>query len=171
MGSASPVLLDGDLIAQGGKDGKIRLLSGKAIAGTNAHQGHEIQIVSTPSGTDLFAQPAVWKHDGKTWMFAADNGGTAAWELENGKLEEKWKNGTGGTSPFEAGGLLYVYAHRGGLNVYEATSGKHIATLPCGPGHWNSPIVLQGKIILPEGNANEHASLGVLDIWSLPSKP
>ena len=171
LGSASPVLLDGDLIAQGGKDGKIRLLSGKAIAGTNAHKGHEIQIVSTPSGTDLFAQPAVWKHDGQTWMFAADNGGTAAWELENGKLEEKWKNGIGGTSPFEAGGLLYVYAHRGGLNVYDATSGKHIATLPCGPGHWNSPIVLQGKIILPEGNANEHASIGVLDIWSLPSKP
>ena len=96
-------------------------------------------------------------------------GGTAAWALENGKLEEKWKNATGGTSPFEAGGLLFVYAHAGGLNVYEAASGKHIATLPCGPGHWNSPIVLQGEIILPEGNANDHATSGVLDIWSLPS--
>jgi hypothetical protein len=53
--------------------------------------------------------------------------------------------------------------------VYEAASGKHIATLPCGPGHWNSPIVLQGEIILPEGNANDHAISGVLDIWSLPS--
>jgi hypothetical protein len=53
--------------------------------------------------------------------------------------------------------------------VYEAASGKHIATLPCGPGHWNSPIVLQGEIILPEGNANDHATSGVLDIWSLPS--
>jgi hypothetical protein len=29
--------------------------------------------------------------------------------------------------------------------------------------------VLQGEIILPEGNANDHATSGVLDIWSLPS--
>jgi hypothetical protein len=169
LGSTSPVLLGRDLIAQGGKDGKIRLLSRKAIAGIGPHKDSELQTVSTPSGTDLFTQPAVWEHDGQTWMFAADNGGTAAWELENVKLQEKWKNGTSGTSPFEAGGLLFVYAREGGLNVYEAASGKHIATLPCGPGHWNSPIVLQGEIILPEGNANDHAASGVLDIWSLPS--
>jgi hypothetical protein len=169
LGSSSPVLLGDDLIAQGGKDGKVRLLSRKAIAGVAANKDHELQTVSTPSGTDLFAQPVVWKQDGQTWMFAADNGGTAAWELENGVLQEKWKNRTSGTSPFEAGGLLFVYAREGGLNVYEATSGKHIATLPCGPGHWNSPIVLQGEIILPEGNANDHATSGVLDIWSLPS--
>jgi outer membrane protein assembly factor BamB len=168
LGSSSPVLLGADLLAQGGKDGKVRLLSRKSIAGSTAHKGDELQIVSTPSGTDLFTQPAVWRQDGQIWMFAADNGGTAAWELENSKLQEKWKNTTGGTSPFEAGGLLFVYARAGGLNVYEAASGKHIATLPCGPGHWNSPIVLQGEIILPEGNANERATTGVLDIWSLP---
>ena len=170
LGSTSPVLLGGDLIAQTGKDAKVRLLSRSAIAGADPHKDHELQIVSTPSGNRLFAQPTVWKHDGQTWMFAADDGGTAAWELKNAKLEEKWKNHTGGTSPFEADGVLFVYALGGGLNVYEAGSGKRIATLPCGPGHWNSPIVLQGKIILPEGNANEHATSGVLDIWSLPSR-
>lgn len=168
LGSTSPVLLGADLIAQGGKDGKVRLLSRQAIAGAAPHKGHELQTVATPSGTDLFTQPAVWTHDAQTWMFAADNGGTAAWKLENVQLQEKWKNGTSGTSPFEAGGLLFVHAREGGLNVYEAASGKHIATLPCGPGHWNSPIVLQGEIILPEGNANDHATSGVLDIWSLP---
>jgi len=169
LGSTSPVLLDEDLIAQGGKDGKIRLLGRKTIAGTAPHKDHELQIVSTPSGKDLFTQPAVWKQGDKTWMFAADNGGTAVWTLENGKLQEQWENGTSGTSPFEAGGLLFVYAREGGLNVYQAVSGKLVATLPCGPGHWNSPIVLQGKIILPEGNANDRATSGVLDIWSLPS--
>jgi len=168
LGSSSPVLLGSGLIAQGGKDGKIRLLSREAIAGDGPHKGHELQTVPTPSGTDLFTQPAVWKHDGQTWMFAADNGGTAAWKLADAQLQEAWKTATGGTSPFEAGGLLFVYARKGGLNVYEAVSGKHIATLPCGPGHWNSPIVLQGLIILPEGDANEHATSGVLDVWSLP---
>lgn len=169
LGSASPVLLGHDLLAQGGKDGKIRLLGRQQIAGAAPHKGHELQVVSTPTGTDLFAQPAVWRHDGQTWMFAADYGGTEAWQLRNGLLHEEWHNNNGGTSPFEADGLLYVYAPDGGLNVYEASTGKRIATLSCGEGHWNSPIVVDGKIILPEGNANARASSGVLDIWALPA--
>ncbi|MGH8199022.1 MAG: PQQ-binding-like beta-propeller repeat protein [Steroidobacteraceae bacterium] len=168
LGSASPALLGADLLAQGGKDGEIRLLSRQAIAGTTAHKGHELQIVPTPSGTDLFAQPAVWRRDGQTWMFVADHGGTAAWQLRDGRLQQQWRNATGGTSPFEAGGLLFVYTPESRLEVYEATSGKRIATLPCGAGHWNSPIVVDGRIILPEGNANTRATTGVLDIWSLP---
>jgi outer membrane protein assembly factor BamB len=169
LGSTSPVLLGGDQIAQGGKDGRIRLLSRQRIAGTAPHQGGELQIVATPSGTDLFTQPAVWQHDGETSMFAADNGGTAAWQLRDGTLQQEWRNTTGGTSPFEAGGLLFVYAPGGGLNVYDASSGKRIATLACGPGHWSSPIVVDGRIILPEGDANSRATNGVLDIWSLPA--
>ena len=169
LGSASPVLLDDNLLAQGGKDGKIRLLNRREIAGTTPHRGHELQIVATPSGTDLFTQPAVWRHDGATWMFAADNGGTAAWQVKGGMLHQVWHNTVGGTSPFEADGLLFVYAPRGGLNVYEASSGKRITTLSCGRGHWNSPIVVDGKIILPEGNANREATEGVLDIWALPA--
>ena len=171
LGSTSPVLLGDDLIAQGGKDGKLRLISRKAIAGTAPHKDHELQIVSTPSGKDLFTQPAVWKHGGQTWLFAADNGATAAWRLGHGKLTKAWENDTGGTSPFEAGGLLFVYARKGGLNVYQAASGELVTSLDCGPGHWNSPIVVHGKIILPEGNANDHATSGVLDIWSLPASP
>ena len=169
LGSTSPVLLGAELLAQGGKDGKIRLLDRQEIAGTTPHKGHELQVVSTPSGTDLFTQPAVWQHDGQIWMFAADNGGTAAWQLLNGALHEAWHNDAGGTSPFEAGGLLFVYAPDGGLNVYQASSGKRLATLPCGPGHWNSPIVVGGRIILPEGDANSRATGGVLDIWALPA--
>jgi outer membrane protein assembly factor BamB len=168
LGSTSPVLLGGDLLAQGGKDGRIRLLSREQIAGGTPHRGHELQIVATPDSTDLFTQPAVWRHDGRTWMFAADNAGTEAWQLRLGRLQEQWRNGTGGTSPFEADGLLFVYAPDGGLEVYEASSGRHLATLACGSGHWNSSIVVDGRIILPEGDANDRATRGVLDIWSLP---
>src|SRR6185437_6522975 len=88
LGSTSPVLLGGDLLAQGGKDGKIRLLSHRRIAGTSPHKDHELQIVPTPSGTDLFTQPAVWHHEGQTWMFAADDGATAAWRVEDGMLHK-----------------------------------------------------------------------------------
>jgi outer membrane protein assembly factor BamB len=170
IGSTSPVLLGGGLVAQGGKDRQIRLLGLPDIAGAAPHAGHERQILSTPSGGMLFTAPAVWRNDGTTWMFAADGGGTAAWTLEGGKLVERWKNGNGGTSPVIAGGLLYVYDPKGGLRIYQPTQGKQIAELETGRGHWNSPIVVDGKIALPEGNANEHASAGVLDIWSLPAR-
>jgi outer membrane protein assembly factor BamB len=170
IGSTSPVLLGDGLVAQGGKDKRIRLLDIRDIAGTAPHQGHERQILSTPSGAMLFTAPAVWRNDGTTWMFAADGGGTAAWRLEDGKLVEMWKNGNGGTSPVVAGGLLYVYDPRGGLRIYEPAKGGQIADLETGPGHWNSPIVVDGKVALPEGNANRHAGSGVLDIWSLPAR-
>ena len=102
-------------------------------------------------------------------MFAADNGGTAAWTFEGGKLVAKWKNDNGGTSPVVGGGLLYVYSPQGGLRVYDPAKGTQIANLECGGGHWNTPIAADGKIALPEGNANQHVSTGVLDIWSLPA--
>ena len=168
VGSTSPVLLSENYLAQGGKDGKIRVLSVARMRGTAPHLGGEAQTVSTPSGTDLFTAPAVW-HQGKTtWMIAADNGGTAAWRFSNGRLRRAWSNGTGGTSPVVAGGLLYVYSPGGGLNVYMPATGKVVTTLSAGGGHWNSPIVVGGRIAEPEGNANDHSLTGVLDIWSTP---
>jgi len=168
VGSTSPVLLAQNVLAQGGKDGLIRLLSIQAIAGTVAHVDQELQNVSTPSGSRLMTAPAVWRQGGQTWMFVADSGGTAAWIFEDNKLVLKWKNRNGGTSPVVASGLLYIYSPEGGLRVYDPTKGSQLADLDCGGGHWNSPIVVDGKIALPEGNANQHSSSGVLDIWTLP---
>jgi len=165
LGSTAPVLLGGGLVAQGGKDGHIRLLDWAAMRGQAGHQGGELQTVSTPSGADLFTAPAVWRHGGETWLIAADNGGTEAWRLSQGRLQTVWHNAHGGTSPVLAGGLLYVYDPAGGLRVYRPDSGRLLADLACGPGHWNSPIVIDGRIALPEGNANRHRTSGVLDIW------
>ena len=167
LGSTSPVVLSAGYIAQGGKDGKIRVLSVKRMRGTSAHRGGELQVVSTPSGTDLFTAPAVWHRSNVTWLFAADNGGTAAWRFRNGRLAQAWRNTTGGTSPVVAGGLLWVYNPGGGLNVYVAASGKLVGTLASGSGHWSSPIVVDGRVALPEGDANQHSQSGVLDIWRL----
>lgn len=168
LGSTSPVLLSPGIVAQGGKDGMIRTLSTASIGGTAAHVGGELQIMSTPSGSLLFTAPAVWKNNGETWMFAADNGGTAAWTFSNGTLTKMWSNYTGGTSPIVAGGLLYVYNPHGGLSVYDPVQGTQVGKLDCGSGHWNSPIAVDGRVVLPEGNANEHATSGVVDVWTLP---
>ncbi len=168
LGSTSPVLLGGAYVAQGGKDGSIRLLQFGSARGAAPRRGGETQVVSTPSGTDLFTAPAVWHTGGKTWLFAADNGGTAAWSFAGGRLQQAWHNGNGGTSPVVAGGLLYVYDPGGSLRVYEPATGHQIVELNSGGGHWNSPIVVDGRIALPEGNANQHRTTGVFNIWRLP---
>jgi outer membrane protein assembly factor BamB len=169
LGSTSPALLGDGLLAQGGKDAKIQLLSLKQIAGSAPHKGGELQTVSSPTGEMMLTQPVVWRHGGETWLIATDYGGAAAWKLENGKLVEVWKNGNSGTSPVVADGLLYIYNPRGSLGVYDPATGKRIAELKCGRGHWNSPIVADGRIALPEGNANQRDTSGVLDIWSVPA--
>lgn len=168
LGSTSPALLGGGYIAQGGKDGSIRLLEFARTRGAAPRSGGEVQVVPTPSGRDLFTAPAVLHSGSTTWLFVADDGGTAAWTLSGGRLRQKWRNGNGGTSPLVAGGLLYVYDPGGGLRVYVPETGRPVATLDCGGGHWNSPIVVDGRIALPEGNANRHRTTGVLDIWRLP---
>jgi outer membrane protein assembly factor BamB len=169
LGSTSPVYLTSRLIAQGGKDGKIRLLSLRRLHGTAPHKGHELQIVSTPSGSDLFTAPAVWSEGGHTWLIAADGGATQAWLLARNRLHSRWRNGNAGTSPVLAAELLWVYdPGGGGLRVYRPASGTLVATLAAGGGHWNSPIVADGRVALPEGDANSHSTSGVLDIWRLP---
>jgi outer membrane protein assembly factor BamB len=171
IGSTSPVLLGAGVVAQGGKDDLIRTLNTASISGATPHVGGELQVMSTPSGSMLFTAPAVWMKDGQTWMFAADGGATAAWTFNNGTLTKMWSHATGGASPVLAGGLLYVYNPQGGVYVYDPEHGTQLADLESGGGHWNSPIVVDGKIILPEGSANEHATSGVIDVWSLPRVP
>jgi PQQ-like domain len=166
LGSTSPVLLGGGYLVQGGKDGKIRLLSLSKLS-PSGRKGGELQTVSTPGATDLFTAPAVWHAGGHTWLFVADNAGLAAWTLNGGRLHRAWSTGTPGTSPVVAGGLLYVYDPNGDLGVYVPGSGKKLTTLAAAGGHWNSPIVAGGRIALPEGDANQHALSGVLDIYRL----
>ena len=92
----------------------------------------------------------------------------SAWTLSGTQLTSAWKNGNGGTSPVVVDGMAFVYGPGGGLRVYDAASGNLVTTLSCGGGHWNSPIVADGRIALPEGNANDHRTSGVLDIWRIP---
>jgi outer membrane protein assembly factor BamB len=171
LGSTSPVLLGGGLVAQGGKDGLIRLLDWGLMRGDSPHRGGEIARTSTPSGGRLFTAPAVFHEGGDTWLLAADNGGTTAWSVSARGFVLKWHAAVGGTSPVVTDGLAFVYDPRGGLHVYEAGTGRRLGVLECGGGHWNSPIVADGRIALPEGNANSHLTAGILNIWRLPPGP
>ncbi len=164
LGSTSPGLLQNGYAVQGGKDSKLRLLNLRRLPGPNAKKGGELQTVPTPGGQMMFTVPAVWKG---TWVFAATAGGTEAWRLQGGKLHRVWSNATGGTSPVLAGSLLYV-AGDDQLNVYLPANGELVGSLATGAVHWQSPIVAGGRIAVGEGDANEHATSGVLDIFRLP---
>ena len=100
-------------------------------------------------------------------MFVADGNATAAYVLRGGLLYRAWQNDVPGTSPVLAGGLLYVYdPSHGGIEVYRPASPHPIARLAGESGHWNSPIVVDGHVVEPEGDANEHSQHGTLEIFS-----
>lgn len=172
LGSTAPALLGNGLALQSGKDAKLRLLDLRRLNGrtrtAGAFTGGELQTLPAPGGGGVFTTPAVWRSAGATWVFVATFNGTGAYKLLGRRIVRFWENEHAGTSPVVAGGLVFVYDPGGGLRVYRPKSQEPIATLQAGSGHWNSPIVADGRIALPEGDANEHRTDGVLDIWSLP---
>jgi PQQ-like domain len=182
LGSASPAVLPDfegrSLAVQGGKAGVLDLLDLDRLDGTTGgagpRLGGEIQQLSTPGGDQVFTAPAVWTHNGRIWVFVGDGSGTWAYTLggtgATPRLSVAWRSGNSGTSPVIAGGLLYVYDPGGSLDVYVPTTGRRLASLPAGSGHWNSPIVVGGRVILPVGNANDHSTSGTLDIYHVPGR-
>jgi hypothetical protein len=173
LGSSAPALLPGNLAVQGSKEGILRLLDLRRLGGRppggGLGTGGALQSVPTPGGAELFSQPAVWRHGSATTVFVATSGGTSAYQLHGRLLSRGWSNGTAGSSPVLAGGLLWVYdVGGGGLNVYSPGSGAKLATLPCGSGHWNSPIVASGVVALPEGGSvADDSTHGVLNLYSV----
>jgi hypothetical protein len=167
LGSSAPALLGEDRVVLAGKDGIMRVLSLSRLDG-NHPLGGEVQQLSTPGASELWSAPAVWQRDGHTTVFVADENATAAYVLRHGRLYLAWQNSNPGTSPVMVGGLLYVYdLSAGGIYVYRPSSPRPIAKLPGEPGHWNSPIVVDGHVVEPEGNANNHELRGRLEIFSL----
>jgi outer membrane protein assembly factor BamB len=165
LGSTAPALLTSTLAVQGGKDAKLRLLAVPRLGGKLGRTGGELQTVSTTSA--LYSAPAVVRSGSAVRIFVGTSDGTSCYLLQKGRLRAAWHQGDAGTSPVLAGGLLYAYNPNGGLNVYRPTTGALVARLPAGGGHWNSPIVTDGRIALPEGNANDHRLTGVLNIYRL----
>lgn len=180
LGSSEPALLAAPgqppLALQAGKDGELSLLSLSRLDGTGdpagPRTGGELERVAAPGSTDVFSQPAVWRHGASDYAFVANADGTACYELSRRRLRLLWQDSDAGTSPLVAGGLLYVYDMNAGvLDVRDPLSGRLYAALPAAPGHWNSPIVVGGRIILPVGDDNAHQTHGTLYIYRVRSKP
>lgn len=180
LGSTAPALLpkvNGRRLAvQGGKGGLLYLLDLGRLNGTTGgpgpRLGGELQQISSPGSGPVLTAPAVWRHRGRTFVFVADGEGTTAYVLGGGatpSLSVAWQEDAAGSSPVVAGGLLYVYdVSSGELNVREPTSGRLLASLPAGAGHWSSPIVIGGRIVLPVGGSSGDDALhGIVNLYRL----
>jgi outer membrane protein assembly factor BamB len=175
VGSTAPALLPGDLALQGGKQGVLDLLDLGRLNGTtgpaSSHTGGELQTLSSPGRGQVLTAPAVWTSRASTYVFVADDSGTAAYVLSGSRLHIAWQDGSPGTSPVVAGGLLYVFDPGGTLRVLAPASGRTIATFPATAGHWSSPIVVGGRVILPVGGSTpDDATSGTVIIYHLPGR-
>jgi hypothetical protein len=138
LGSSAPAILPAGLAVTAGKDGILRLLDLKRLDGRATARpfrtGGELQRIDAPGRAQLFSTPAVL---GRT-VFVASSGGTAAYALRGRRLHLRWSARGHGSSPVLAGGLLWVYdIDAGKLDVYQPSSGRLLASLDAGPGHWN----------------------------------
>src|SRR5579884_555868 len=95
LGSSAPALLPlvhgYRLAVQGGKDGLLHLLNLRRLNGTRGGAGRRLggalANVPAPGGGQVFTAPAVWSHDGRVYVFVADNSGTAAYVLHVGRRQ------------------------------------------------------------------------------------
>jgi hypothetical protein len=178
LGSTSPALLPPfhgrRLAVQGGKAGVLALLDLDRLDGTAGGAGGRLggqgSQISAPGGAQVFTQPAVWSSAGHIYVFVADGSATAAYELVDAahpRLRQLWEQGSAGTSPVVAGGLLYVFDPGGTINIRRPLTGSLVRALPAGSGHWNSPIVTGGRLIEPTGAYGSSATSSVIDIYHL----
>ncbi|HET9126174.1 MAG TPA: PQQ-binding-like beta-propeller repeat protein [Solirubrobacteraceae bacterium] len=182
LGSSSPALLPAfhglHLIVQGGKDGRLHLLDLARLNGTSHRAGPrlggQLSQTPTPGGGELLTAPAVWRHGGAVLLFAGDSSGTAAYRLvdpAHPRLEQLWSDSTPATSPVLAGGLLYAYDEiHGALDIRRPLTGALLHAYRVPAGHWNSPIVTDGRVILPTGSYHSSAARSRLEILHLPGR-
>jgi len=170
LGSSAPVILPPaagskfpHLGAHVGKDQLIRLLNLDDLSGMGGpgHVGGELQAVALPQGDEVLPQPAVWVNpvDGTIWMFIANYSGLTGVRLDvdasgNPSLTPVWTNHVAGTSPVVANGILFYAAVGAGMEGVDPATGNVLwADNSIGNLHWESPIIVGGRMFQTDENA------------------
>jgi hypothetical protein len=150
------------MAVQVGKDGVVRLLNLQNLSGAGgpAHVGGEIQKLSVPQGGGVLPQPAVWTDPatGTVWVYIANGSGIAGLKLNvdgagNPTLASQWTHTPGGGSPVVANGILY-YAGSSAVRALDPVTGASLWTGATGGIHWQSPIVVNGRVYVGDQAGN-----------------
>jgi len=172
LGSTAPALLPplaasryAHLGLQSGKDGLIRLLDLDDLSGQGrpGQVGGELQTIPVPQGGEVLTAPAVWVDpaSGNAWVFIANDAGIAGLQLTadaggTPSLLPVWIHPEGGTSPVVANGIVF-YVGPAGLQALSPANGAVLWSdaLPGKAGiHWQSPIVIDGRIYVTDQGRN-----------------
>lgn len=171
LGSASPTLLPVQkgsltpyLAVQAGKDGSVRLLNRQNLSGQGGpnHVGGELQTLNEAMNGSVPTQPVAWNDaHNTTWVFVANGGELVAFKVitdahGHTTLQKAYQNSHGGSSPFIANGLLFVQGNNV-LWAMEPTTGNVLwssaqasAGGSIGGLHWQSPIIVNGRVYVPD---------------------
>lgn len=175
LGSDAPALLPAQsgsstplMAVQGGKDTTVRLLNRQNLSGQGGpnHVGGELQAIHLPQGCDIDTHPAVWTDASNvTWVFIANFCGLSAFKVvTNGQgistLQLIYTNSNSGSSPIIADGILFLQAN-GAILATNPTTGATLwnSTQPSAGGtigglHWQSPIVVNGHVYIPDDSGH-----------------
>ncbi|MGE5333938.1 MAG: PQQ-binding-like beta-propeller repeat protein [Nitrososphaerota archaeon] len=169
LGSAAPGLLPDipgartpHVLIQGGKDGKLRLVNRDDMSGKGGpgHLGGELAILDWP-GCQLFTQPVIWREGSTIWMTLAGTCGMATYQVGSDStgrvtLHSEWRNSQRVTTPVLAGGVLFA-ATNGAVYALDPHNGQQLwssrsasAGGSIGGIHWESLIVVNGRIFIPD---------------------
>jgi len=108
-------------------------------------------------------QPGVWTDSsGTTWVFVTNFTGLMAYKVvttnKKTTLQLAYQNSDAGSSPFIANGILYVQGSKvlyalnptTGAQLWSSSQASAGGTI--GSLHWQSPIVVNGQIYVPDND-------------------
>ena len=176
LGSTMPAMIPTqksnppNIAVQGGKDDKIRVLNRQNLSGKNGpyNVGGELQTVSI--NCNVFSQPIGWADgSGNTWVFVTDMCDSLyAYKVVNSTLQKVYeKDNIGRSSPFLVNGMLFLQKS-GSVTSLNAATGATLWTGNVGSMHWQSPIVINGKVFVLT-NDGKLTAFGVNTVLPIPS--
>ena len=162
LGSTAPAILQppagsnvAHLAVQSGKDGQLRLLNLDDLSGFGGpgHVGGELQKIPLSPVSGVLTAPAVWVDpiDDSTWTFVVSFSGLTALKLAvdgsgNPFLASQWSMSASGSSPIVANGILYWATGNRMRAIDPRTGGLLWSDTSFGGVHWESPIVIAGRL-------------------------
>jgi len=174
LGSTAPVMIPAQpgsktpyMALLGGKDSTLRLINRQNMSGQGGpnHVGGELQSIDI--ACKIFSHAAVWiDTTNTTWIFVTDMcSNLYAFKVVTtagqSNLQLAYKHNNYGTSsPFIANNILYIQGNNDVFAIDPTTgntlwnSQQSSAGGSIGSQHWQSPIVINGHLYIPDDDGN-----------------
>lgn len=177
LGSSAPALLPiipksatPALVVQASKEGVLRLLNRQNLNGKGGpgYIGGEMQTLDSPGHCPVLTQPAVWTDpdDGQVWVLVSDGCSIGGYQVVTSPLgittlRKAWSVSDNATSPIVAGGVLFAATSYNGIVALDPRNGRQLwsSAEPTAKGsigsiHWESPIVVNGRLYCSDEQGN-----------------